>query len=99
MNIERAEAKPVLAQIGSCALIERADFLSNGIAFQNAKIFLQAECDAARQTLQIADIGQIDQRLQLVRNQILQPGLQPAKNLLAIGLVQMLIDQQRDVGR
>ena len=59
-----AETDPVLAQARARVLVEIADHVRHVAAEQNAEIFSQPECEAARQTFQVLGMGQIVERLE-----------------------------------
>ena len=94
--LKAPKRRPYLRKLGARRLIERVDLVGHGVALQNAEVLLQAERDAARQTLQspsAADISTSGFSLSAI--DILQPRLQARRAPSRVSASRdMLVDEQ-----
>ena len=96
VDVERAEAHAVLAQLGPRRLIERADLLRHALAPQHTEVLLEAEGDAACEPGDVLSGVDLHQRLQPLADELGHPGAEPLAHLLLVRAGEVLVGDDHD---
>src|SRR6185312_5592192 len=94
-DIEGSEPQAVLAEFSARRLIESIDFVGDSLALEGSEIFLQLESNTPRQALQITGLRHFRERLQLLGDRFVKPGLQSCLYLFAVGFADAFVDKKR----